>query len=69
MPGGPVGWEADAAIPGARDYDSTSPYQGTYAHGVIAAKGNLAVIIDDATGSPTRALLVEKMARQQYAAL
>ena len=69
VPAGPVSSEADAALPGARDYDSTSPYQGTYAHGVIAVKGNLAVIIDDATGSPTRALLVEKMARQQYASL
>jgi uncharacterized RDD family membrane protein YckC len=69
VPGGPVSSEADAVIPGARDYDSTSPYQGTYDHGVIAVKGNLAFIIDDATGSPTGVLLVEKMARQQYAAL
>jgi len=69
VPGGPVSSEADAVIPGARDYDSTSPYQGTYAHAVIAVKGNLAFIIDDATGSPTGVHLVEKMARQQYAAL
>jgi uncharacterized RDD family membrane protein YckC len=69
VPGGPVISEADAVIPGARNYDSTSPHQGTYDHGVIAVKGNLAFIIDDATGSPTGVLLVEKMARQQYAAL
>jgi uncharacterized RDD family membrane protein YckC len=69
VPGGPVSSEADAVIPGARDYDSTSPYQGSYIHGVIAVKGNLAFIIDDATGSPTREHLVEKTARQQYAAL
>ena len=69
VPGGPVSSEADAVIPGARDYDSTSPYQGSYAHGVIAVKGNLAFIIDDATGSPAGVHLVEKMARQQYAAL
>jgi hypothetical protein len=68
-PGGPVSSEADAVIPGARDYDSTSPHQGTYDHGVIAVKGNLAFLIDDATSSPTGVLLVGKMARQQYAAL
>jgi hypothetical protein len=69
VPGGPVSSQADAVIPRARDYDSTSPHQGTYDHGVIAVKGNLAFIIDDATGSPTGVLVVGKMARQQYAAL
>jgi hypothetical protein len=66
---GPVSSQPDAVIPGARDYDSTSPYQGSYDHGVIAVKGNVAFIIDDATGSPTGVLVVGKMARQQYAAL
>jgi hypothetical protein len=39
VPGGPVSSQADAVIPRARDYDSTSPHQGTYDHGVIAVKG------------------------------
>jgi uncharacterized RDD family membrane protein YckC/uncharacterized membrane protein YgcG len=61
--------KADPVIPGADDYDSTSPYQGFYDHGVIAAKGNLAFVIDDLTGSAAPVPLVETMARQQYAAL
>ena len=68
-----TGWphtsRADAVIPGADDYDSTSPYQGTYDHGVIATTGNLVYVIDDASGSPAKVPLVEKMARQQYATL
>jgi hypothetical protein len=69
VPGGPVSTRADASIPGASDYDSTSAHRGTYDHGVIATKGNLAFVIDDATGSAAKVPLVEKMARQQYAAL
>jgi hypothetical protein len=40
-----------------------------YDHAVVAAKGNLVFVIDDATGSATPVPLVETMARQQYAAL
>jgi uncharacterized membrane protein YgcG len=69
VPGGPVKSRADPVIPGADDYDSTSPYQGFYDHGVIATKGNLAFVIDDLTGSAAPVPLVETMARQQYAAL
>ncbi len=68
-PGGPITSRADPVIPGGDDYDSTSPYQGTYDHGVIATKGNLAFVIDDVSGSAAPVPLVEKMARQQYAAL
>jgi hypothetical protein len=61
---------ADPGIPGGRDYDSTNPdQQGTYIHGMIATKGNLAFVIADLTGSAARVPLVEGMARQQYAAL
>jgi hypothetical protein len=45
------------------------PHQGTYDHGVITTKGNLAFAIDDATGSAAKVPLVEKLARQQYATL
>jgi len=69
VPGGPVNSRADPAIPGASRYDSATGYQGTYDHGVIAAKGNRAFVIDDVTGSAAPVPLVEKMARQQYAAL
>jgi hypothetical protein len=69
VPAGPVNSRADAVIPGASDYDSTSAYQGTYDHGVIATKGTLAFVIDDATGSAAKVPLVAKLARQQYAAL
>ena len=64
--------KADPVIPGAEDYNSTSPDQGNqgmYDHAVVAAKGNVAFVIDDATGSAARVPLVETMARQQYAAL
>jgi len=69
VPGAPISSRADAVIPGADDYDSTSAYQGSYVHGVIATKANLAFVIDGATGSAAKVPLVEKMARQQYAAL
>jgi hypothetical protein len=69
VPGGPVKWKTDPVIPGASDYDSTSPDQGTFDHGVIAIKGNFAFVIDDATGSAAPVPLVETMTRQQYAAL
>jgi hypothetical protein len=69
LTGGPITSRADAVIPGADDYDTTSPYQGTYDHGVIATTGNLVFVIDDATGSPAKVPLVKKMARQQYATL
>jgi uncharacterized RDD family membrane protein YckC len=68
-PGGPIHSRADPVIPAGDDYDSTAPSQGTYDHGVIATKGNLAFVIDDATGSAAPVPLVETMARQQYAAL
>jgi uncharacterized RDD family membrane protein YckC len=68
-PGGPIRSRADAVIPRAGDYDSTSPYQGTYDHGVIAVKGNLVFVIDDATGSAAKVPLVGELADQQYAAL
>ena len=60
---------ADPVIPGGDDYDSTSPDQGFYDHGVIATKGNRAFVIDDLTGSAAPVPLVETMARQQYTAL
>jgi hypothetical protein len=66
--GVPVKLKADPVIPGADDYDSTSPDQGIYTHGVIATKGNRAFVIDDTTGSAAPAPQVETMARQQYAA-
>lgn len=69
VPGGPIRSRADAVIPGADDYDSTSAYQGSYHHGVIATKENLAFVIDEVTGSAAEVPLVETMARQQYAAL
>jgi uncharacterized RDD family membrane protein YckC len=69
VPAGPVKSKADAVIPGADGYDSTSPYHGMYDHGVIAAKGNLAFVIDGITSSAAPVPLVETMARQQYAAL
>jgi hypothetical protein len=68
-PGVPVTSAADPVIPGAEDYDSTSPNQGQYDHGVIATKGIYAFVIDDLTASPAKAPLVETMARQQYATL
>ena len=67
--GGPVNSKADAVIPGGNDYNSTAPFQGSYDHGVIAARGSLAFVIDDLTESPAPVPLVERMARQQYAAL
>jgi hypothetical protein len=69
VPGGPVNSKADAVIPGADDYDSTSATQGTYDHGVIATKGNRAFVIDYANGSAAPVPLAERMARQQYATL
>jgi hypothetical protein len=65
----PVMPKADPVIPGAYDYDSTSPYQGTYTHDVIATKGNRAFVIEDTNFSAAPVPLVETMARQQYAAL
>ena len=63
--------KADPVIPGADDYnyDSTSPDQGTYTHGVIATKGNRAFVIESINVSAAPVPLVETMARQQYAAL
>ena len=40
-----------------------------YDHGVIAIKGNLVFVIDEATANAAPAPLVETMAPQQYAAL
>jgi hypothetical protein len=67
--GGPGKLRADPVIPGAEDYNSTSPDQGFYDHGVIATKGSLAFVIDDSNVSAAPVPLVETMARQQYAAL
>ncbi len=61
--------KADLFIPGAEDYDATSPSQGMYDHGVIGIKGNTVFVIDDATPSAAPVPLVKTMARQQYAAL
>lgn len=61
--------KADPLIPGAEYYDATSPQQGMYDHGVIAIKGNLVFVIDEATANAAPAPLVETMAPQQYAAL
>jgi hypothetical protein len=69
VPGIPVKSKADPVIPGADDYDSTSPDQGIYTHGVIATKGNRAFVIEDTNFSAAPVPLVETMARQQYAAL
>jgi hypothetical protein len=59
----------DLFIPGAEDYDSTSPTQGMYDHGVIGINGSYVFVIDEATGSAAPVPLVGEMARQQYAAL
>jgi hypothetical protein len=67
--GGPGKLKADPVIPGADDYNSTSPDQGTYTHGVIATKDNRAFVIEDTNASAAPVPLVETMARQQYAAL
>src|SRR5258708_439625 len=69
VPVGPVRSRADPVIPGADDYDSTSPDQGFYDHGVIATKGSLAFVVDDLTGNPPPVPLVASMPRQHYAAL
>jgi hypothetical protein len=58
----PVKPKADPVIPGADDYDSTSPEQGTYIHGVIATKGNRAFAIEDINSSAAPVPLVERMA-------
>jgi uncharacterized membrane protein YgcG len=69
LSGMPVKSKADPVIPEAGDYDSTSPDQGTYTHGVIATKGNRAFVVEDINSSAAPVPLVERMARQQYAAL
>jgi hypothetical protein len=69
---GPGEVNADPILPGAEDYDSTSPDQGNqglYDHIVVASKGNLAFVIYEATGSAGPVPLVRTMALQQYAAL
>ena len=69
QPGVTAKLKADAVIHGADDYDSTSPFQGTYTHGVIATKGNRALVIEDTNVSAAPVPLVTTMARQQYATL
>ena len=69
MLGLPAKRKADPVIPGADDYDTTSPDQGTYTHDVIATKGNRAFVIEDINSSAAPVPLVERMARHQYAAL
>jgi hypothetical protein len=61
--------KADLLVPGAEDYDATSPSQSMYDHGVIASRGTFVFVIDDATGNAAPAPLVQTMARQQYTAL
>jgi uncharacterized membrane protein YgcG len=68
-PGGPVRSRADPAIPGASDYDSTAPDQGAYDHGVVAAEGRWAFVLDDFTGNAARPPVVGRLARLQYVAL
>lgn len=68
-PGGPVRSGADPVIPQASDYDSTARYHGTYDHGVFAAKGRWAFVLDELTGSAARPPLVDKLAHRQWAAL
>ncbi len=68
-PGGPVRSRADPAIPGASDYDSTAPDQGSYDHGVVAVKGRWAFVLDDFTGNAARPPVVDRLARLQYVAL
>ena len=64
--GTPVKLKADPVIPGADDYNSTSPED---THGVIATKDNRAFVIEETNVSAAPVPLVETMARQQYAAL
>jgi hypothetical protein len=57
----------DHAIPGAQTFDSTTAdSSGTYQHGVLAAKGDIVIIIDYSSGSPARPALVDSMAAQEY---
>jgi hypothetical protein len=60
---------ADPAIAGAQIYDSTSATDGSYEHGVIAAKNNVVMTVDYASGSATRPTLVDTLAAEQYARL
>jgi hypothetical protein len=69
LAGAPAPSKADPIIPGAFDYDATIPSNGTYSHGVIGSRGNVAFLIDEQTGSAAPVPVVETMARQQYAAL
>jgi hypothetical protein len=66
---GGVKTAADPAIPGGEIYDSTSATDGSYEHGVIATRNNLAMTVDYASGSATRPALVDSLAAQQYARL
>ena len=57
-------------IPGADDFNSPTPNpDGSFDHGVIAAKGNRVMFIDKATDSATRDPFVDAMAQLQYAKL
>jgi hypothetical protein len=69
LSGAPATPKADLIIPGAVDYDATSPNQGMYSHAVIGTRGKVVFAIDAETGSTTPVPAVETMARQQYAAL
>ena len=67
--GGTVEWRADRSIPGARDFDSTSPTNGTFDHAVVGTKGSMAFLLDYLNGSAAPVPNLEAFARQQYAAL
>jgi hypothetical protein len=58
----------DPAIPGADDFNSTTANpDGSFDHGVIAAKGKRVMMIDYLTGAPTAVPAVAALAQQQYA--
>jgi hypothetical protein len=58
----------DPAIAGADDFDSPTPNpDGSFDHGVLAAKGNRVMFIDKVTRSATRDPFVDAMAQLQYA--
>jgi hypothetical protein len=58
---------SDPTVPGGEVYDSTTATAGSYEHGVIATKGNAAMIVDYGSGSSTRPALLDELAAQQYA--
>ena len=66
-PGSQINVRNDPAIPGAQEYDSTiAETNNTYLHGVSATLGNTVMIVEYATDSATRPLLVDSLAQLQY---